>query len=246
MSYRPDPRRFCVGGDFSRGIDTLFQWQPTVPDNGTWSAEDAINGVCKLTPSDSSVADNDEIYLASQQEPFVFKAGCPIYASCRMQFVEANADRANVIFGLMNAVAANSLIDDGGGPRASGSVCCIYKRETERYWRTQGRDYWDVQDMESQEPAGVISRVESIDGVVTTTTPWQTLEMWIEDPRPPYTVKERVMIATFAVDGRRLPVVHELSIINATEMQLFVGVKNGSAVMETLKVNWLYGEGVRD
>lgn len=248
MSRRPDPNYFCVGGDFSEGLDTLFRWQVTAPDSGTWTADDAINGVATFLPSDSSVGNNDEIYLASQQEALLFKAGRPIYASCRLQFVEAATpnNQANVIFGLANAVGANMLIDNGGGPRASGSVCCIYKRDGGVKWRVHSRDYWDFREHETDETAGVLNSTDTIDGQIVTTTPWQMLEMWITDPAPDYVPKNRIVLASFAVNGRRLPFVHELPVLNATEMQLFVGVKNGTTTQETLKVNWLYADQARD
>lgn len=245
-----DGTRFGIYDDFCEGADSL-RWSFVAPDVGSWSVSTGANGYASLFPSDGTVADNDEFYLNSAGI-FLLKAKRPLYAAVRLQFVDAIALSANVIFGFTDSGGENALIDNGGGPRQAGSGCCLYKLDGGAQWRAQTRDAFDFQDAVSLEPAGSLTRTETVDGVITNTTPWEFLEILIDDPAPPYQVRDRVMVATFRVNGRPLtdgagaPVRHELSILNVTEWILYVGIKNGSANAELLSVDLLHADQVRD
>lgn len=244
---RPDLLRFGITDDFQEGADPFAQrWTVTASDGGATAVYSAMNGLLAVSPSDGTVADNDEIYVASTQSLFLFKARRTLYGCCRLQCVEQNVNRANLIFGFMSSVGANALIDDGGGPRQSGSVCVFYKVDGGDEWRVQSRDTTGYRDAGTGRKAGVLTVTDTVDGVITSTEAFETLELWIDDPEPSRTVRDRVLVATFAHNGVRLTPQLEINVLDATEMQLMVGVKNGSSTLEALVVDVLHADQVRD
>lgn len=217
--------QFGVFSDFAEDqLDALFV--DTITDTGTVLMGDAAGGVATLTPSDGTVADNDEAYLASANEVFLVAAGKPIYAAASLKFAEANTDDANIAFGLQNAVGANSIVDDGAGLKVSGSCIGIFKVDGGTVWKC-------------------VSSINGTSTVSTSTataggTAFQKLEIEVID----FTGTQ--MKVVFKLDGiplkdstTGLDIVHTIAVASATEMQLFAGVKNGGANLETLNVDWM-------
>lgn len=87
----------------------------TVTDSGTVLFGDTACGIATLTCSDGSVVDNDEAYLTFPNETFLFAVGAPLYARARVKWTETSAGVHNIAFAFMNAMVADSIIDDGGG-----------------------------------------------------------------------------------------------------------------------------------
>lgn len=197
----------------------------TVTDSGTVAMGDAVGGVAVLTPSDSSVADNDEAYFASPNEVFKLAAGKPLYAKARIQYAEANTDDANIFFGFASAVAANLIVDNGAGMRTSGDLVGIYK--------VDGGTKWIC--------------ISQVNGTAVTTTSattaggssYQKLEIEVSDH------DSSGGYATFKVDNEYLKdtngniIRHAVPYASATEMQIAFGVKNGGTNLETLNVDYV-------
>lgn len=216
---------FHVFSDFWEDqADTVFI--DTVTDSGSVAVGDSVAGIAVLTPSDGSVADNDEAYLATPNELFKYAAGKPIYGRCRLQFTEANTDDANVGFFFQNAVGADSILDNGGGLKVSGSTLGIYKVDGGTVWRCVSSCNGTSTDTISTKTAGGSS--------------YQVLEIICGD------WDGVSMQVSFRVDGEYLKdsngnlIRHTVAIANATEMQVGVGVKNGDTNLETLNVDYLY------
>ena len=94
----------------------------TSADSGaTIAVGDAAGGVNVLT---TGATDNNEAYLLTTKELFKFAANKPLLFEARIQYAEANTDDANVCLGFMDAVGANSILDDGAGPKASTPRSC--------------------------------------------------------------------------------------------------------------------------
>lgn len=187
----------------------------TVTDSGTAAVGDGVNGVMLLTPSDGTVADNDEAYIASPNELFLFAAGKPIYGRCRLKFAETTSGVYNVAFGFQNAVSANSLIDDGGGPKVSGSTLAIFKVDGGTVWKC------------ASACNGTSTTSTSTTSAVAAT--YYVLEIICNDWDGTY------MEVTFKVDGVYLKdstgavIRHTVAIASATEMAVFAGCKLGAA-----------------
>lgn len=191
-------------------------------DSGTGTVADGVGGICPLVPSDGTVADNDEIYLSSVIELFKFVEDKPIYAEALIQFTEANTDDANVCFGLMDGVAANAIQDDGAGPKSSYSGAVIYKVDGGTKWNCETSLAASQTTTASQHTAGGSS--------------YQRLGI---ECLP---VSSTIMEVAFFLDGQQMldangkPIKHAFTYTSATDMNLFIGAKNGSANNETVNV----------
>jgi hypothetical protein len=226
-----DADAFYIESDFDTDqLDALGV--DTITDTGTVLMGDEANGVVTLTPSDGTVADNDEAYFATPNENFLFAANRELYFRARVQFSEVVAGAANVAFGCANAVAGDLLIDDGGGLRASGSLLAIYKVDGSSVWRATARSN------------SVVTITVSTEAAVAAT--WYDLEIICVDAgNGNHTV-------TYKVDGKFLKdtngsvIRHVIPVASATEMQMFLGVKLGAATNnDVLKCDWWYGAQTR-
>lgn len=218
-------QQYGVFSDFVDDQSDLF-FVDTVTDTGTAAVGDAVNGVMVLTPSDGTVADNDEVYLASANEIFLFDDEKPMLAQCRLKFVETAAGVYNAFFGFVNAVAADTLVDNGGGMRASGSIAAIYKVDGGTVWRCTTRNNGVVTDTVSTTAAGG--------------TAYQRLEIEVVSFD---TLNVKVL---FRVDGVPLKdsqgreIVHTVAVASATEMQIAAGAKLGAITNnDTLSLDYL-------
>ena len=210
-----------------------FHWYVTAhlfttvaSDSGTVSVSDAVRGVVALVASDGTVADNDETYVRSTTELFRFLAGKPLYAEARVQFTEASTDDANVFFGFADAVSADTLVDNGGGLKASFSGACIYKVDGETAWRCITSNGSSRTVTQSAHTAGGSA--------------YQQLRIEARD------VDGTSCEVTFFLDGQpmldatsRRPIKHTVAITSATEMHVGAGVKNGGANLETLNIDYI-------
>jgi hypothetical protein len=217
--------QYGVFSDFVDAQSDLF-FVDTVTDSGTVAVADGVRGIMTLDPSDGTVADNDEAYLASANEIFKVAENKNILGVAYIQFTEANTDDANVAFGFQNAVGANSILDDGAGLKVSGDTFAIYKVDGGTVWKC-------------------VSCVNGTSTVSTSTTTaggssYQKLSIEIVN---------RTSLGCsviFKCDGlplkdstTGLDIVHTALYASATEMEVFVGVKNGDTNQETLLVDYL-------
>jgi hypothetical protein len=185
-------------------------------DGGTVSIADGVKGVVALSPG---AADNNEIYMVASTETVKFAAGKSFIGDWLLQFAESTTDDANVIAGFMNAVAANALVDDGAGPRATGDYVAIWKVDGSTKWRA------GVQSNGTQIPAADTDSLVTAGGAAH-----QHLQVKVN------CVSATEAVAEFWVDGSNIATIH-FAYASATEMQLFVGMKNGGAHAETLRVD---------
>lgn len=204
-------------------------WTDQLSDLGAVTVPDVVGGRWSLAASDATVADNDEIYVASTNEIFLVASGKPAYAEGRFQYTEANTDDANVIFGFMSAAAAaaNLMVDDGAGPRTTGNYALIYKIDGGTVWRCRSRNGTDTTDTVSTSTAGGAA--------------FQILGVEIVD------LDALNVDVVYTLDGSRLKdsngydIVHTMLIASSTEMNVVFGIKNGGATLETLVADYCGG-----
>lgn len=216
--------------------DDTTKWTTTASDSGAAAVEDAAGGVLSLGPSDTDVGDNDEIYKLSDGEAFLFAAAKPIVAECRLRFAEANTDDANIAFGFCNAVAANTLQDNGAGPPSSYSGAVFFKQDGETVWTVEN-------SLSTTQTTTQLTAANSLTGAAATAATaagtWWTLRIeW-----QPVSSTKGDFLFYGSTDGRNdvlLAKHSEVTYTSATEMQLFVGVKNGGTNEETLYVDYLW------
>lgn len=201
------------------------QWTPTLTDTGTVTALTTHGGGVAITPSDGTVADNDEAYLAWSTKNIVPTNLKPIVFQAIIQYTEGNVDDANVVVGLMSTSAANALLDDGGGPPASYSGMVFFK--------TDGDTVWQVEtSVGGTQTTTRLSAVNSLDKVVKTAggSAKQTLRIEFL----PYT--STLADVLFYIDGV-LVAKQAWTYTSVVAMSPVFGLKNGAATtVETLNV----------
>jgi hypothetical protein len=199
----------------------------TSADSGAAVANvDAAGGTVTLT---TGATDNNECYLLSTKELFLVAAGKSLFAEARLKYSEANTDDANVFFGFMNAVAADSILDNGAGPKSSYSGALFYK--------VDGGTNWKVQSSITTTRTGdtELTAANSLDKTVHVagSTAYQILRI---DITPKSSTKADV---EFSIDGVLVYKITDWTYTSATEMNVFVGVKAGDTNSEVVTVDYL-------
>lgn len=217
------------------------RWTVVATDAGGATMQDGHGGVLLLDCSDGTVADNDEVYLKSTNEILKFQAGQPIVVEAKIKFAEANTDDANVIFGVANAVAANHLQDNGAGPPASYSGAVFYKVDGGTTWNVE------VSDSTTQTTVALDGTQRAVQGSPMAGASqaagggvWERLRI---EFMPTTGTKADV---TFFKDGVGVAKVKDYDYSNATEMNIFVGAKNGDTNEETVSIDYIYYTARRD
>jgi hypothetical protein len=217
--------------DFQETLSTS-RWTVTVPDCGSALVGDGVGGILTLLPSDGSVANNDEVYVASAKQLYLLKPGQSIYGRILLQYAEGDVNKANVGFGFMSSVGADALLDNAGGPAAATTAITMYKIDGGTVWRCQSRNGTEVYDTISNYTAGGSA--------------YELLEIFVHD----YTLTRAEV--TFKVNGQFLkdsvfnkPIVHTIYVDGTNgapaKMSFWFGQKNGEDVtVETMLVDRVY------
>lgn len=223
-------RRTFGGFDDFHHYTSGGAWTSTVEGSASITVGDAANGILTLAAIDST--DNRELYLKSTNEVFLFAEGIMQVFECRLKFTEANVSAANVGFGVANAVGNDLLVDGGGGMKTSGSFAAIYKVDGGTVWKTAS-SVGSTQNLStSTKTAGgsayQILRIEvcPISSTIAEVT---------------YYVNDVQLLMTGGRPGQNL-IKDQLTYTSATEMQLFVALKNGSTSPESVLVDYIAWE----
>lgn len=216
---------FGVQSDFTTFV-TADDWTCAPENSGTAAVIDGAGGIISVV---TGATDNDEAYLKSTAELFLFADGKPLMASCRMKCAEISTNKNNVAFGFMNAVGANSIIDDGGGLVASYSGAMFFKKD--------GGLNWNVECSIGTTRTGTVelTAVNSLDKLAHTAGNGSAYQ-WLDIEVIP--ISSTQATATFFIDGVLVQSI-VFTYTSATEMQVFVGIKNGSGAATTLLVDYL-------
>lgn len=213
-------RELDVYGKFTDFIEDQAdtEWVDTVTDTGTVLFGDAAGGEAVLTPSDCTVGDNDEVYLASPNEVFKLAAGKPMFGTARLKFSEVTANKFNYGMFFQNAVGANSIVDNGAGLKVSGDCLGIYKIDG-----SDGK-------LRCVSVVNGATAIVSTSGFSPVAGTYYVFGIEVVDLSP-----TQVQII-FTVDGvtlkddtTGLPIVHTWAFASSTEMQFAIGGKLGAA-----------------
>lgn len=202
-------------------VATSGRWKITKDGSVTQTILDRKGGWLNAV---TDVNDNDEVYVASQAESFLFEASKPVWFEAQVELTEAATNKANILVGFVDVAGANSLLDNGGGPPASYSGAVWFKVDSGTVWQFETSN------------AGTQSTTTSAGAFASATT--YRLGM-IFDPNDGITGK-----VTPYLNGTA-GTVKDITLASLTEMHLCFGVKAGSAAAETLKVDWVHVLAVR-
>lgn len=198
-------------------FNTGDEWTSVISDSGTCAVLDSHGGILQLEPSDGTVTANDETYVKSTKEVFLFQNNKPFYVSALLKVVEANTDDAHVMFGLADAVAADTIVDSTGEPKASFSGAVFYKVKDGTNWKVKtsiGASGTAVELTAANSlTKAAVTRPASAYGRVG--IGWQPLSSTVGD-------------IFFYVDNVLVYAQRQFAYASATEMNLFAGVKCGA------------------
>lgn len=189
------------------------RWSGIQTDTGTITLLDAAAGVLQLEASDGTIGDNDESYVHTTNELFLFAANKPIYLEARLKLGAADTDNANVMVGLLSAPAANAILDNGAGPPASYSGVVVYKVDGGAAWAAEASiagTQTPIVLTAPGAPGATYQRIGIL--VVPTSSTSATVYIFIDG----------VLVGTQA-----------FTYTSATEMAAFAGVKNGATTVNT-------------
>jgi hypothetical protein len=200
-------------------------WTLDSNDGGAATIQDAHGGTIVLDGSDTTVADNDEIYLVTTQEFYKPAIGSVdgevlAIAKARIKLTEAATDDASYAFLLLGGDTvdvANTIADGGAAPADANQYIGFLKSDGATVFQGVVRD--SAQDSD----ANVGSR---------TSGSWQELKMVIYDAD----IADGELEVEFFVDGVSGGTV-TYAVASATEMRLLLGVKNGGANEESLHID---------
>lgn len=218
------PQTFGFFDDLE-GYVTGDRFTAIAADSGASVARtDAAGGRVALT---TGATDNNEAYLGTSQEVFLFANDKPLVFEARLQYAEANTDDANLYVGLMDAVAANALVDDGGGPKASFSGAGFYKIDGGTRWQV-------ISSLAANRTVTDLTAVNTLTKLAYTAGGSSFVTLRIEFMPLSSTSADVI----FYINGVNV-VKHQLTYTNATEMDAVVGVKAGGANSEVVTVDYI-------
>ena len=214
-------------GQFMDFFDDFFAYDATAT-VGNWAVvEDAgATAPDAITDAEGGVLrvgcdgdDNDECYVSSIAESWLFTTTKNLWFEARVSLTEAATDDANWIIGLSDTVGADSLLDDGAGPMASYDGAVFYKIDGTMQigFETSNAGTQVTNGNVNAFVSGTWYRLsfsyDFNDGVTATITPY--------------------------VDGVA-GTAHELTIAGMAEMHVVAGVKAGGANEEAFLVDYIH------
>jgi len=207
------------------GADINSDWTILEADTGSSVAiVDSVGGGIDVI---SATTDNNEAYVWSTTELFKFANGKPLIAEIRLQFAEIATNDANVIFGLMDAVGANSLLDDGAGPDASYSGAVFFKED--------GQTLWTVENsLAGTQKTTQLTAANSLDKTAHTAGSAAGVFHLLRIESDPISATDNRI--SFFIDGVLVARHTGQTTASAADMSVFFGNKTGDAATETLRV----------
>jgi hypothetical protein len=215
-------RQHTLFDEFHTYVDA-DEWTLTATDAGTAAVGDAAGGVITIAASDGTEADNDESYLHTTHECWKVAADKPIMFEAEVSFTEANTDDANIMIGLSDTVAANTLLDDGGGPAASYDGAVFFK--------TDGATVWSVESSNATAQTTTATNI-------TAGGSYQTLRIEIQPTSSTSAEVKYFIDGVQCLDANGATIKHTLTITGLAEMHMLFGVKNGDTNGETLLIDY--------
>jgi hypothetical protein len=226
--------------DFESNYVTGDRWTPLTADSSSAATLVLVNktlprGILSIT---QDATDNDEIYFQTTVMPFLIAAGKPMFAEIRLLAAELDTDKQNVCFGFQSAAAAaNDLLDDGAGPKASATQAIIYKVDGGTVWNCRSQIGAAV---------GRTTTVSQHQSAPLSSGLYSTLRVEVNPINS--TVAEVIFSIDDGVNGMRqmldannIPIKHQLVYTNAVACGVFFGQKTGAASAEVLLVDYACG-----
>jgi hypothetical protein len=201
-------------------------WALIADSGGSAAVSDGVSGKMSIVTDGD---DNDEAYLFNTIELFKIAADKPIEAEFLIQYTEAATDAANIIVGIMSAVAADALQDNGAGPAADYSGALFFKQDGETLWSVEN----SVSTTQKTTQLTTANSLDKQDHTAGTTSDFQTLRIEM-DPK-----SATLYDVTFWIDGVLVAKHIDQVFTGFTDAAIVVGCKAGGGNAETLVVDYI-------
>lgn len=210
--------------DFDHFI-TADRWTVVADSGETQAVTDAAGGVLSIACDGD---DNDEAYIHTTYEMFKFAQNKPIVAEVRQYYEEQATDDANIIIGFFDAFAANVMVDNGAGPKTSGSGFGFFKED--------GETLWSVYASKSSTQTKVqLTATNSRDGIAKTAGDQGYQRLGFEFCP---SASDRAHF-NYYIDGVHVYTISDFDYSSGTEMDIGFGVKAGGGQTDTLFVDYV-------
>lgn len=205
--------------DFEKGYDqtaTVGDYAEVHDGTPATDIGDASHGVMSLA---TGATDNNETYISSMHEIYLFETDKYAFFEARVKLTEANTDDANIIVGLSDTVAADSLVDNGAGPMASYDGCVFFKVDGTMTWQFETSN------------AATQATNTSVGTYASAT--WYRLGFF-------YDYNDGVTASVTPYLDGVAGTAKDLTIAGLAEMHILFGAKAGGANAETLLVDYVH------
>ena len=208
------------------------RWQLVADVGGVQEVIDAVGGQLSIKCDGD---DNDEAYIFTKHQLHLFAANKPLLLMASIKFTEAATDDANILVGLMDAAAANALLDDGGGPAASYDGAVFYKVDGGTKWSVESSNAGDQVTDDTEESAGG----GSFETLAILVTPLNSasaeVTYWIDRNGG----VDLHQVRANGANPRTPSIKQTIALSGLEEMNVIFGVKAGGANEETLLVDYV-------
>lgn len=195
--------------------------------DGTVLQNDAQQGGVAIK-SAVATAGNEDCYLVREAETFKPVANCPLKFGALVQATEDDTNQNNLFVGLTDAAAADLLVNDGAGPKTSGTTLAFFKKDG-------GLNWWVHVSLSTTQTSVELTAANSADGTahVGSGSSKQLLEIDF------YPKSSTLADVIFKIDGVTVYKITDWTITSATDVQAVCGCKDGDSADE-VTIN-LYG-----
>lgn len=212
-------------------LDAVDRWS-TGGDTPTIDVIDRSGGGVDIT---STATDNNQAWLALNHEQFLMDRAALVQTG--VKFSGANASEAAIFVGLVDAMAADLIVDGGASLRTGSSdLLGFVKYKDVDYWQCVSQrgavSTRQTDNLQLSNNNNLLGETVSATGGVM-----QDLKIEVMDTEGSGEV-------VFSVDGEPAVVHRNIDVSSASEMQFVYAVKCGGANAQTLTANYIQG-GIR-
>jgi hypothetical protein len=232
-------RQFGVFDDF-RSYDTDdILWTDLQADGSATVAIDAdgVGGIVDLTVDTN---DDEEASLYTTNELFNIIVDKPIYAICRYKINTATSINAcAAMWGLVNAPGANTIVDATGAPAASKQGIMIAKAvdaaDVKVYAHSTGASGGYLADQSKTTDQDLVDNTWVTQAfLVEPISSSEKRVTFYHDPAGGVNLKQMK-----DTDGNLIQLTQTLADASATELALFMGIKNASTDAQVMSVDFI-------
>lgn len=188
--------------------------------DGTALLSDAAGGKVAIK-SAVATAGNEDCYLVREPEAFLFAANKPLTFEASVQSTEDDTNQNNLFVGLTDAAAANLLVDNGAGPKTSGTSVGFFKIDG-------GTNWWVHCSLSTTQTSVQLTALNSLDK--TAHAPGGSAYQKLRIEFIPFNSTQADI--SFYIDDVHVYKISGYVFTSATEMQAVCGTKDGDSADE--------------